>query len=489
MAQLWDPCAVLDVYPNSFRFTCVGVTQKGARCRNSFISSSDISEASKILKDMSQHWPLSKAVAEHLIDLARLTLCPRWHRKPGYSQVDSMCHKWRAAIRVYVSEQKAIPASSTATSNKPRPLSTSTTGSSRKLPQEEAQSRQIAVSEISTSLDRLQKVIQKLSQTSRPLVPMVVTEPSPSDISSSTGSQHSDLQQQLEQKLEPKTEPELEPEPTEKLAAPVHPQVSESVVVPDAASEEQEVIKPTATDKVDTKHSVPAVVFGQSQNEKNGVTRHECAFEPVLPTMSPSSPQNIEPSLETPGPVALEAQSSISLSVVHDQPTIMPESPSPAQPQNVISMSFATCKSDIIITATVKKDEHPSNSPQLMTPKLASQPTLPNKSISTISTITVTKIPRTLQPRICHPPTASSFHITDYWRVLHRVPSYVPAQHELGLWSRKLPSWNEIDLALHNATGLGVVGVVGAGAVLWWMLRNSGRRALGPMAWEWEVLR
>jgi hypothetical protein len=91
MAALWNPRALLGVDPDGV-FTCVGTTKKGTRCRNSFISNSDLAKASNLLDRMATSDPWDARA--HLSYLAEITLCPRWHRKSGYSQVESMKHKW-----------------------------------------------------------------------------------------------------------------------------------------------------------------------------------------------------------------------------------------------------------------------------------------------------------------------------------------------------------------------------------------------------------
>src|SRR5271154_1588672 len=90
MAFLWDPRAVLNTYPDSSGFTCVGITQRGARCRQAMISGGDLCKASQILDTMASFPPRSRHVHDMLSQLAFLTLCPRWHRKTGYSQVAEM---------------------------------------------------------------------------------------------------------------------------------------------------------------------------------------------------------------------------------------------------------------------------------------------------------------------------------------------------------------------------------------------------------------
>jgi hypothetical protein len=50
-----------------------------------------------MLDEMSCYEKLSSSYKD-LERLAGLTLCPRWHRKPGYSQVRSVSLEWRTKI-------------------------------------------------------------------------------------------------------------------------------------------------------------------------------------------------------------------------------------------------------------------------------------------------------------------------------------------------------------------------------------------------------
>ncbi len=98
MAAIWNPRTLLDTFPESHSFTCIGTTKRGARCRQFMFSSADLSEASEILDTISCQPPNSHSVFKVLSDLAYLLLCPRWHRKPGYSQVNEMVQKWQVMI-------------------------------------------------------------------------------------------------------------------------------------------------------------------------------------------------------------------------------------------------------------------------------------------------------------------------------------------------------------------------------------------------------
>lgn len=101
MAAIWDPQMLFDAFPDSHSFTCIGTTKKGARCRQFMFSSADRSEASRILETISFLRPKSRRVYDVLPDLAYLMLCPRWHRKPGYSQETKMVQKWQTMIEDY----------------------------------------------------------------------------------------------------------------------------------------------------------------------------------------------------------------------------------------------------------------------------------------------------------------------------------------------------------------------------------------------------
>jgi hypothetical protein len=105
MSANWDFRSILDVYPDRSSFTCVGVTQKGARCGQRMFSGSDLSCASRLLDEMSTLRKLSSSY-KYLEELAELTLCPRWHRKPGYSQVRSVSRRWQNKIAKIEREQE-----------------------------------------------------------------------------------------------------------------------------------------------------------------------------------------------------------------------------------------------------------------------------------------------------------------------------------------------------------------------------------------------
>ena len=113
MTTLWDPRRVLDVHPSQCGFTCTGITKKGARCRNSFISNADKAEASNILDSLARSnvifEDLNSRISPKLVRLAELTLCPRWHRASHLSQVDSVSLKWHLAVSEFCrAERRAM---------------------------------------------------------------------------------------------------------------------------------------------------------------------------------------------------------------------------------------------------------------------------------------------------------------------------------------------------------------------------------------------
>jgi len=100
MSAYWNFRQILDVYPDSSSFTCVGVTKAGARCGQSFLRSSDLSEAARILNTLDRQKSL-KSSFDYLEELAYLTLCPCWHQKPDRSQVGQVSQRWEARIAQY----------------------------------------------------------------------------------------------------------------------------------------------------------------------------------------------------------------------------------------------------------------------------------------------------------------------------------------------------------------------------------------------------
>jgi hypothetical protein len=111
---------VLDVFPNQSAFTCVGTTRQGRRCRQSFISRSDLAQADRTLNIINQFDIYDSAFLVHiqpqLCRLADLTLCPRWHRDDRYgnSQRDQTVVKWLSMVERYRNE--VLPVSSTSSS-------------------------------------------------------------------------------------------------------------------------------------------------------------------------------------------------------------------------------------------------------------------------------------------------------------------------------------------------------------------------------------
>ncbi|KAH7418332.1 hypothetical protein BKA64DRAFT_654182 [Cadophora sp. MPI-SDFR-AT-0126] len=112
--SLWNPRLVLDVYPEEPDFTCVGTTQKGLRCRNSFIRREYLLRAGVILDALSEI-----SLVQHMTDEARLlailrtiswlTLCPRWHQKSGrHGQTGTVTHKWLRIIQSEAEQQRLI---------------------------------------------------------------------------------------------------------------------------------------------------------------------------------------------------------------------------------------------------------------------------------------------------------------------------------------------------------------------------------------------
>jgi len=142
--SLWNARAVLDVYPEEPDFTCIGTTQKGLRCRNSFIKRQHLLQAGHVLDSLSQI-----SLVRHVADEARLlavlstiswlTLCPRWHQKPGrHGQTDAVAHKWLHILRSEAESHqgplqqiRSVPTSSNSTRYLPSPPPTPSAQSSR----------------------------------------------------------------------------------------------------------------------------------------------------------------------------------------------------------------------------------------------------------------------------------------------------------------------------------------------------------------------
>lgn len=90
---------ILDVDPDSPLFHCVGVKKNGEQCgqRKFFFAQNDIFQASSLLTKMDGE--TLKISYLYLEELAFLTLCPRWHRNPDYSQVGLVARRWRQKIQ------------------------------------------------------------------------------------------------------------------------------------------------------------------------------------------------------------------------------------------------------------------------------------------------------------------------------------------------------------------------------------------------------
>ncbi|RDL40587.1 uncharacterized protein BP5553_00566 [Venustampulla echinocandica] len=102
MTAIPDPESLLDVYPGEGEFTCVGTTQKGVRCRQSFIARRDLREAEDVLETLSQRIYRPEhptRLLPILTRLAELTLCPRWHRFGRLSQIDRVANRWLMIIQ------------------------------------------------------------------------------------------------------------------------------------------------------------------------------------------------------------------------------------------------------------------------------------------------------------------------------------------------------------------------------------------------------
>lgn len=88
---------VLDVDPDSPGFHCVGTRKDGGPCGQKMFSGSNLYHASSLLTEMDGR-PLKDSY-RYLEVLAFYTLCPRWHRKPGYSQVREVTLRWEEKIQ------------------------------------------------------------------------------------------------------------------------------------------------------------------------------------------------------------------------------------------------------------------------------------------------------------------------------------------------------------------------------------------------------
>ena len=98
---LWDPCNVLNVYPNNRNSSCVGLNARGYRCgwdlvSNEHFSYSQLASAAQQLKSMAAKHPSDVTSAE-LHSLLRNTLCG-WHQ----NQAPRVGSEWGAKIGDFV---------------------------------------------------------------------------------------------------------------------------------------------------------------------------------------------------------------------------------------------------------------------------------------------------------------------------------------------------------------------------------------------------
>jgi hypothetical protein len=100
----WNFRGILDLYPDSYSFTCVGRTQEGKRCGNQiwFLAAADLSKAARMLDDMDNLTSL-KSSFPYLEELASLTLCKRWHHD---AQTEQVSMRWKSMIREYARDLK-----------------------------------------------------------------------------------------------------------------------------------------------------------------------------------------------------------------------------------------------------------------------------------------------------------------------------------------------------------------------------------------------
>jgi hypothetical protein len=98
---------ILDVDPDSPRFHCVGV-KDGNQCgqRKFFFKKDDLFQASSLLTKMDGE--TLKGSYRYLEEVAFLTLCPRWHRKPEYSQVGQVARRWTQKIQLLEKEEAEL---------------------------------------------------------------------------------------------------------------------------------------------------------------------------------------------------------------------------------------------------------------------------------------------------------------------------------------------------------------------------------------------
>jgi hypothetical protein len=74
------PKSLTAIHPLEDGFTCIGKTLKGARCRQWMFKKNDREDANKRLRRMQSGDPGDSFEYSELLALAKLMLCPRWHR-------------------------------------------------------------------------------------------------------------------------------------------------------------------------------------------------------------------------------------------------------------------------------------------------------------------------------------------------------------------------------------------------------------------------
>lgn len=97
---------VLGVDPDSSNPHCVGVRKDGGQCGLPMSNMSDRPRASALLTKMDTQ-ALTDSYRD-LEELAFLTLCSRWHRKPSHSQVGQVATRWRQKIQQFEREEEEI---------------------------------------------------------------------------------------------------------------------------------------------------------------------------------------------------------------------------------------------------------------------------------------------------------------------------------------------------------------------------------------------
>jgi hypothetical protein len=105
MAVYWNFREILDLFPESSTFSCVGTTRAGKRCALKIEKHYERPAAGRLLDEMDRCKNL-KSSCHYLDELAALTLCNRWHRQPGHSQLQSMTGRWRLMIKQYQREEE-----------------------------------------------------------------------------------------------------------------------------------------------------------------------------------------------------------------------------------------------------------------------------------------------------------------------------------------------------------------------------------------------